>query len=195
MVSPAYIEQFGLPLIKTERLSLRMFHVYDFDSVLQLFNDEEVQKYLSPENRRNREQLEFTLKKMSEHWKERGFGLWCVSEKHGGKMLGYCGFQYFDQTLNVEILFAFFKDFWAKGFATEAANACLKFGFEELLFEKVFAATHPENTSSRRVLEKLGMVFEEKSTHYGVDTLTFSISRSDFKPTDNLYKITYKQLL
>lgn len=61
MVSPAYIKQFGLPLIKTERLSLRMFEVCDFNSAFQLFNDEEVQKYLSPENRRNREQLEVTF--------------------------------------------------------------------------------------------------------------------------------------
>jgi len=193
MVSSAYIKQFGLPLIKTERLSLRMFEDCDFDSVLQLFNDEEVQKYLSPENRRNREQLEVTLKKMLEHWKERGFGLWCVSEKHNGKLLGYCGFQYFDQTLNVEIVFAFLKDFWAKGFATEAANACLKFGFEELWFEKVFATTHLENTSSCRVLEKIGMVFEEKSVHYKVETLAFSISRCDFKPSNGFYELTYKQ--
>ena len=192
MVSPAYIKQFGLPLIKTERLALSMFEVCDVDSLFELFSDDEVQKYLSPENRRNREQMEITLKKMLERWKERGFGLWRVGERHGGKMFGYCGFQYFDQTLKVEIVFAFLKNFWAKGFATEAANACLKFGFEELLFEKVFAATHPENTSSRRVLEKLGMVFEEKSTHYGVDTLTFSISRNDFEPTDSFYELIFE---
>jgi len=193
MVSPAYIKQFNLPLIKTERLSLRMFEIYDFNSAFKLFNDEEVQKYLSPENRRNRKQIKVTLKKMFERWKERGFGIWCVSEKHSGEMFGYCGFQYFDQTLNVEIVFAFLKDFWGKGFATEAANACLKFGFEELLFEKVFAVTHPENTSSCRVLEKIGLVFVDESIHYGIDTLTFSISRTDFKPPDNFYELTFQQ--
>ena len=150
MIALAYIKQFGLPMIKTERLLLRMFEVGDFDSVLQLFNDDEVQKYLSPENRRTPEQLEVTLKKMLERWKERGFGLWCVSDRESNKMLGYCGFQYFDQTFNVEIVFAFLKDSWAKGFATEAASAGLKFGFEELSFEKVFATTHPDFFQTRR---------------------------------------------
>jgi len=193
MVSLAYIKQFGLPILETERLSLRMFEVRDFDAVLELFNHDEVQKYLSPENRRTREQLEVILNKMLERWKERGFGLWCVSEKGAGKMLGYCGFQYFDQTSNVEIVFAFLKDFWAKGFATEAANASLKFGFEHLLFEKVFATTHPENTASCRVLEKLGMVFQEQNIHYGIDTFTFMISRADFKPPETFYQLRFKQ--
>jgi hypothetical protein len=41
-----------------------MFEALDFDSAFQLFNDEEVHKYLSPENRRNRQQLTVTLKRM-----------------------------------------------------------------------------------------------------------------------------------
>ena len=191
MESPVNITKLDLPLVETNRLLLRMFEAGDLDSAFRLFNDEEVQKYLSSENRRTCEQMKFTLRNLVKRWQERGFGLWCVSEKGSDKMFGYCGFQYLDKTPDVEVLFAFFKDYWGKGFATEAAKACLKFGFEELHLKKMFAATHPENTASRCVLEKIGMVCQEKTTHYGIDTITYVISHCNFDPPEDIYKLTY----
>lgn len=191
MKLPQEITKFDLPLLETKRFRLRMFEAGDLESAFRLFNDEEVQKYLLPENRRTREHMKVTLQNFVKRWRERGFGLWCVCEKNGGQMLGYCGFQYFDKTLDVEILFAFFKEFWGNGFAPEAARACLRLGFEELRLERVFAAVHPENTASRRVLEKIGMTLEKSSTHYGVDTMTYVISRSDFEPSQDIYNLIY----
>ena len=98
--------------------------------------------------------MKLTVQNFSKRWRERGFGLWSVSEKNSDEMFGYCGFQYFDETLDVEISFAYFEDFWGRGFAAEAANAALKFGFEKLSLVRIFAATHPENIASRRVLKK-----------------------------------------
>ena len=191
----AHTVKFNLPLIETERLRLRMFEARDLDSAWRLFNDPEVQKYLSPENRRTRQQLKIILRNSVEYWKHRGFALWCVEEKSRNSMCGYCGFQYLDTTSAVEIVFAFDKNFWGKGFATEAANAALKFGFEQLKLEKIFAATHPENTSSRRVLEKIGMVFEERATYYGIETATYSIANGNFKPREVFYKLVYKNFI
>lgn len=183
------VTKLNLPTIETARLRLRMFADRDFDSTWRLFNDPEVQKYLSPENRRARAQVKTILDNSVEHWKRRGFALWCVSEKSRDTMCGYCGFQYFDETPAVEILFAFHKNAWGKGFATEAANASLRFGFERLQLKKIYAATHPENTASRAVLEKIGMVFETRTTHYGIDTATYSISRGGFVPGVDFYKL------
>lgn len=171
-----------------------MFEDRDSESAFRLFNDRAVQKYLSPRNRRTREQMSVTLKFFLKRWTERGFGLWRVGEKNGGKMLGYCGFQYFDETLEVEILFALFEECWGKGLATEAAKAGLKFGFEKLLLSKIFAVVHPENSASRGVLEKIGMRFENTTLHYGIDTMTYSISSDDFKSAEIEYKLTYKTL-
>ena len=193
MESSASTTKFDLPLIETDRLLLRMFEARDLDSAFRLFNDEEVQKYLSPENRRNREQMKVTLRNFVKHWKERGFSLWCAGEKGDDKMSGYCGLQSFDKTSDVEVLFGFFKDCWGKGFATESAKACLKFGFEELHLEKVFATVHPENTASRRILEKIGMTFEKRNIHYGIDTIIYVISRHDFEPSGDIYKLTYNK--
>lgn len=185
-------EQFHFPLIETERLRLRMLSADDLDTAFVLFNDDDIQKYLSPANRRTRQQLKVTLKKLALRWKERGFGIFCVCEKGNKKMIGYSGFQYLDKTPQVEILFGFLKEVWGNGFATEAANACLRFGFEEARFEKVCAATHPENLASRCVLEKIGMAFSKKSEYYQFDSMTFTVSRDEYAASKDFYKLNYE---
>lgn len=186
--------RFDFPVIETDRLSLEMFEDGDLDSMFRLFNDEAVQRHLSPRNRRTREQMKVTLRFFMQRWKERGFGLWRINEKHADEMLGYCGFQYFDKSKNIEILFAYFEKSWGRGFATEAANACLRYWFENLSTAKLFAAAHYENAASRRVLEKIGMIFEERNFVHEVDVATYSISRRDFKAEESFYKLTRRQV-
>lgn len=173
------------PIIRTERLSLRLFEDKDLDDVYKLFTDPEIQKYLSPKNRRTREQLEVSLKKFANHWNERGFGILCVTKKESDEMLGYCGFQFFDETNEVEILFCTRREDWNKGFATEAAKGCIKYGFEILNFDKIYAATDPQNLASQIVLKKLGMHYDEVSEHYEMKLAVFSITREVFQSFKN----------
>lgn len=177
MKSQAVKKQFVYPIIETNRLLLRMFEEKDLETAYKLFNDSDVQKYLSPKNRRTREQLCVLLKKAVSYWSEKGFGLWCVTEKHIGEMIGYCGFQTFEKTENIEIVFGYLKEHWGKGLATEALKACLDYGIEKLSLEKIFAVTNPENIGSIRVLEKAGMNFLNKENHYEMDTVIYSISK------------------
>lgn len=178
------------PIIETERLLLRMFRAEDLDAVYHLFSDADVQKYLSVENKRTREQLKVTLKNLVSRWDERGFGVWCVTEKKTGETAGYCGFQYFDNMPEVEIMFAFLRNFWGNGFATEAVKACLRFWFEELTLDEMFAATSPENIEAQHVLEKIGMRYVEQSAHYRMELVTYSISRNKYRADNCFYKLT-----
>jgi RimJ/RimL family protein N-acetyltransferase len=171
-------EKIVYPVLETDRFILRMFEAKDLEAAYTLFNDADVQKYLSPKNRRTREQLEISLKNFVGRWTERGFGLWCVTEKNIGEMIGYCGFQNFEQTEEVEIVFGFLKEHWGKGAATEALQACLNYGMEKLAFEKILAVTNPENIASIRVLEKSGMAFLEKELHYEMETVIYSIAKT-----------------
>ena len=177
------------PIIETERLLLRMFRAEDLDAVYHLFSDADVQKYLSVDNKRTREQLKITLKNLVSRWDERGFGLWCVTEKETDDIIGYCGFQYFDNLPDVEMVFAFLKKTWGNGFATEAAKACLRFWFEELTLAEIVAAASPENIASLRVLEKIGMRYLEKSARYRMELTSYSISRNSYQFDDCFYKL------
>jgi len=169
------------PVVETERLFLRLFNDGDLNAAYNLFSDTEVQKYLSPKNRRTREQLKVSLKKFAGHWAERGFGVFCITKKEKDEMIGYCGFQYFDGTEDVEIIFAVRKEDWQNGFATEAATECLKFGFENLNFDKVYAATDPQNFASKAVIKKLGMKYDEITNHYEMKLAVFCVTREAFR--------------
>lgn len=182
-------EQPVYPVIETERLLLRMFRAEDSETIYKLFNDADVQKHLSPANRRTREQIKVTLKNFVSRWDERGFGVWCVTEKKSAKVIGYCGFQLFDEMPEIEIIFAFLKNFWGKGFATEAAKACLRFWFEELTSDEIFAASSPKNIAALQVLEKIGMRYVEKSARYQMELVTYSISRNEYR-NNSFYKVT-----
>lgn len=180
MKTQATCRKFKFPIIETKRLILREFCTDDLETAYLLFNDAIVQKYLSPENKRTYSQLEQTLKSLSERWKERSFGIWCVCSKSDNKMIGYCGFQYFENTSNIEIVFAYLESVWGKGFATEVADSCLQFGFENLNFSRVFAATHIENLASKSVLSKIGMKFVENRNLHKIDASVYQIEKNDF---------------
>ncbi|MBZ4190309.1 GNAT family N-acetyltransferase [Niabella sp. 3A5MI-3] len=49
------------------------------------------------------------------------------------------------------------RDFWGKGYAAVSAAACLRYGFEQLGFQEVFAMAHVENTASNKILRRIGM--------------------------------------
>jgi RimJ/RimL family protein N-acetyltransferase len=51
-------------------------------------------------------------------------------------------------------------DFWGQGYAAEAAQALVGFGFATLGLHRIYALCHPDNTGSRRVMEKIGMRYE-----------------------------------
>ena len=72
------------------------------------------------------------------------------------------------------------KAYWGKGLATEAAQACLQYGFENVEVESIVAIVHPENLASQRVIEKLGMLFVDQAHYFGMDCYRYSIERSSF---------------
>jgi RimJ/RimL family protein N-acetyltransferase len=50
--------------------------------------------------------------------------------------------------------------YWGNGYATEAATAVVKYGFEKLKLERIFAGHFKGNEKSGRVLQKIGMRHE-----------------------------------
>jgi RimJ/RimL family protein N-acetyltransferase len=50
--------------------------------------------------------------------------------------------------------------FWNRGYATEAAEAVIRYGFEDLGLHKIFACHYTRNPASGRVMQKVGMQYE-----------------------------------
>ena len=68
-------------------------------------------------------------------------------------------------TPRVEIGYRLRSEVWGEGLATEDAKAVLRYGFERLNLDEIVAFTIPTNLRSRRVLEKIGMIYSEDFNH------------------------------
>lgn len=154
---------------------LRAFAPDDLDRLCLVFGDAEVMRYISGGKPRSREETETGLLKTIEGWQRREFGLWAVTLKESEEMIGYCGLIFLDDTPEIEIAYGLARAHWGKGYATEAALASLRFGFERLKLERIVAVVNPGNVPSQRVLEKLGMTYVEMAHHYDADLMYYEM--------------------
>lgn len=90
-------------------------------------------------------------------YQRNGYGRWAVVEKASETFVGWCGLKYDEVTGETDIGFRFFEDQWNKGFATENAVACIRYGFEQLGLTTIIGRAMCANTASIRVLEKAGL--------------------------------------
>src|SRR6267142_451568 len=176
-----------MPEIETSRLRCRMLSAADLDSLLLIVSDPEVMRYLGREPGKIllRQETKVILESMINFWKQHGFGRWAVVNKADDKLIGLCGFRLLDSV--PELFYLFARANWGKGLATEAATAVLRFGFEELGFERIMAATRHANTASIRVLTKIGMRYETEISHSGVNALCYVSLRDEYQPEDSPY--------
>lgn len=145
-----------MKILETERLILRTWRYGDADALFEICRDPQVMLRIG-----DRKPYE-TVEKAKEflNWAipyqlKNGFCRWAVIEKSNGKIIGSCGFARREMK-EVELGYLFARQSWGKGFATEAAGACLEYGFRNLGFEIVIALTDVDHIKSQRVLEKIG---------------------------------------
>jgi RimJ/RimL family protein N-acetyltransferase len=108
------------------------------------FNQEEVKNW-----------IEWNVK----NYKEYSHGLWAVVLREGDTFIGDCGItmQNIDGVMLPEIGFHIIKEYWNKGYATEAASACKEYAFNVLGYSEIFSYTPLKNVPSQKVAEKIGM--------------------------------------
>lgn len=175
-----------VPEVETERLRLRSFRQEDLADLYLVFGDTEVMRYISGGEARSLEETKTGLARTIEGWQSRGFGFWAVTPKGSDKVIGYCGFMFLEGTPEIELAYGLAKSHWGSGFATEAARACLRYGFAEMKLERIVAVVNPENTASQRVLENVGMRYTKDVHHYNADLMYYEISSAEYRPDEPL---------
>lgn len=86
---------------------------------------------------------------------------WVIHITSTASPIGMCGmFPSADKFKMAEIYYKLLPAYWGQGFATEAASALLKFGFDTLKLHRIEAGTAVKNKRSIKVLEKIGMTRE-----------------------------------
>lgn len=141
-------------VLETERLILRNLEIEDIDSVMDFWGDVEVMKYCGGAGTRERELR--ALQYYINMEKERGFSPYLTILKESGEIIGVCGFNPPNNGYDSELMYHLAKKYWGKGYATEAALACIDYAKKSLKISKIGASIDPENNVSQKVLEKLG---------------------------------------
>jgi len=113
-----------------------------------------------------REQWESFLRKDIAHWEVHDFGAWHAFERSTDQLVGRIGSHVtlVEGVIEVELAWAVHADHWGQGYAAELAAPA-----RDLVFSRgvssVVAFTLPDNTASRRVMDKLGMTYERDIVH------------------------------
>jgi RimJ/RimL family protein N-acetyltransferase len=179
-------------IIETERLRIRPFTLEDFPALRAMRSKEEVARYLGTTALQTPEFIQERLHAYLECYRLHGFGVAAMTEKSGGVLIGWSGLQPLEFGWNgersakadkeIEVGYGFDSPHWGKGYATEAAEAWLRYGFEEAGLQRIIAVASPLNEGSWRVMEKLGMRYETTEPHYGNECVVYAISRDEFSP-------------
>lgn len=162
--------------LETERLVMRMWRESDFDEYAELCADPEVMRFLGGKVF-DRTEAWRQMASMIGHWYLRGYGIWAVEEKESGRLAGRIGCINPEGWPGFEVGWTLRREFWGKGYATEAARRALEYGFHELDRPHIISLIHPENRASIRVAERLGETLEGNARVFDTDVLVYGIDR------------------
>ncbi|HYI14657.1 MAG TPA: GNAT family N-acetyltransferase [Thermomicrobiales bacterium] len=148
-------------IVETERLIIRYWTSDDVNDAFTIYGDPEVTRYLAGDARDTtiEQTSEWLAKKLATQADKAPLGLWAAEERATGRVIGHALLQYaqINGEDRVEVGYALARAAWGNGYATEIARAILRVGFDTLNLAEIYGVVIPENTASRRVLEKIGM--------------------------------------
>jgi RimJ/RimL family protein N-acetyltransferase len=148
-------------ILETERLIIRQLSVEDAPFIFELVNEPSWLRFIGDKKVRTIDDARnYILNGPIESYERNGFGLYLIELKETGAALGICGLIKRETLKDVDIGFAFLPKFWGKGYAVEAGAAVIELGKTAFGLRRIVAITSPDNHSSIKVLERLGMRFE-----------------------------------
>ena len=153
-----------MKILETSRLVFRHLVPDDLDSLFALYRDPDVKKYIPDAPLTYEEAKEELEWFQNGHPKYPQLGLWATIHKQTGKFIGRCGLLPWtiDGRSEIEVAYLLAKAYWGQGLGTEAAQAILHYGFEQLRLSRLICLIDRENQASIKVATNIGMTFEKE---------------------------------
>jgi [ribosomal protein S5]-alanine N-acetyltransferase len=153
-------------IYETDRLLLCLLDESTIEAVKDFWGNEEVMSMCN-----GSVPHDFLVKVINGYRKcheEKGISVYGVIEKESGTIIGAAGFNVPGDPDSIELIYHFRKQSWGKGYASEAANACLEIAKNHGKIQTVFASADYQNKSSLKILEKIGFI--QKGSKWFEDT-------------------------
>ncbi len=178
------MNQSELPTLETTRLRLRPYTEADVLELLPLLSAREVAattlRIPHPYTEKNARDFLVLLEEPGRIWL-------AITLREDGRQIGGIGLTVDAQHQRAELGYWLGVNYWGQGFATEAAREMLRYGFEDLALNRIFASHFKQNPASGRILVKLGMSYEGcQREHYRkwdepVDSELYGILRKEWE--------------
>ena len=137
------------------------FNYINSPKVNKYLSDDDIPKYL--------EKAQVELAYWGRLFDYRHSFYWAIAIKETNKIIGTCGFNYWNKTHNrAEISYDLDYNYWGKGIMTKAVKAISDFCMETMRAQRIQATVALDNVPSIKVLEKSGYVAEGILKKYGV---------------------------
>ncbi|MCH4569755.1 GNAT family N-acetyltransferase [Bacillus sp. ES1-5] len=178
----------GFPKLETERLQLRELTLLDAETMFRYFSKESVIRYFGMDSFENIEQAKTTIQTFKTRYEEGSVFRWGIEKKGTGQLIGTCGFHLINKHhKRAEIGYELDDTYWGQGYATEALQAILGYGFETLQLIRIAAVVYVENKASQKLLSKAGFqeegLLRKHMIQNGVahDTILYSLLKEEWK--------------
>lgn len=159
--------------MNTERCQLRLFSETDKQHVKRLYKSEQVRKFLGGT--------------VDDETFEKGFdsmfhshirsSYWTVFLKESQDFIGIVFLDTYHDGVKTEVGYQFLPEFWGRGYAREVVTHMIEYGFSELNLDEIVAETQTRNTSSCRLLQKVGMTCVGQLERFGEEQSMFQLCR------------------
>ncbi|WP_315907129.1 GNAT family N-acetyltransferase [Priestia koreensis] len=161
MIGTERVKQMHTYFLTSERMGFREMKSSDLPNLMTIFSDPIAMTYYQ-DTKTEQEALQW-IQWTKQNYQVFQTGLWVVEDKQAGNFIGLCGLipHKIDGQVEIEIGYLLKRSYWNQGLATEAAGACLKYGFDVLKFNRIVSLISPDNAPSIRVAQKIGMVREK----------------------------------
>jgi len=140
-----------IPVLYTERLTLRGFKPEDFPVYAGYYQDPEFARFITVAHQpvpANDAWRNFAY--LHGHWALRGYGFWAVERKADGAYLGHIGLNNPEGWPGLEVGWSLGRPHWGQGYASEAASRVLDYGFLTQPVDALISCIDPENLPRRR---------------------------------------------
>ena len=150
--------------LETERLALRAWRAQDAAPFHAMGNVPRVMEFLGPAL--SQQDVAEAITRQGGFQRDLRHCFWAIERLEDGVFLGFCGLKPGPEGTplqgRIEIGWRLAHHAWGRGYANEAAQASLDWGFRQLSVETIWAMTVPGNVRSWSLMERLGMVRQAK---------------------------------
>lgn len=176
--------------ITTERIVLKEINQNDYSEMKTILQDEKLMLVGWGKTYSDKE-VQAWIDKIIKQYDEFGYSYYLAIEKSSKKVVGLMGILPVNikNTDYIEIAYILKEEFWGKGYATEMTKSCVDYIFNVINADIYIAQVIPENTSSIKVVERLGMeiidYYFRNQNGKNVFHLIYALTKDKYMENDN----------